>query len=474
MSVDKINIGLNTGKTNVGELMTWMDGSLIVKKPAVFTGTYGDVTINNAKITAKTYQVNSGGVLKFIGSGTGEYYDVSANTVKDFVTGVQVVPDGNNYKLQKTTVYNSNWTDAGNFSRATTLSGAWSGSKYTVTASPQGNTKSIGFTQDSEVQLSLATNGAASEIPNGNRKMVSAPLRVYQTQGTTTTDRYTTSLTINAEAAWNHGWEDAAALTVAPSAGTGSSFDFKAPKYYERTQGNWVREQVSHTFTISKGTPSASGGYASVTDSGSKVVAKIPLDDWYTAGWEDAAELTSPPAAGTDETFIFQAPRYYEKTQGNWVREQVNYNFTITKGATPSYSGYAAVSCGGTTVGRINIGDWYTAGMNDVGAYIVTETQTDTWYSTWDLPAGDSITFYPAKWVINEFVLDEDHALTVTASGGGGGSHSPRISIAGQGNVSVSGRTLLGTYSSSTLHNSYLLLDAICGGSTGKYYISIN
>jgi hypothetical protein len=50
-------------------------------------------------------------------------------------------PTNNVYTLQHQTA-DGTWHDAGTFSRATSLSGAWSGNKFTVTASPQGNTAS--------------------------------------------------------------------------------------------------------------------------------------------------------------------------------------------------------------------------------------------------------------------------------------------------------------------------------------------
>lgn len=60
-------------------------------------------------------------------------------------TALQVVDAGNNtYKIQRKSFNNQEWQDVpGTFSRATSLSGAWSGAAYTVTASPQGNTISV-------------------------------------------------------------------------------------------------------------------------------------------------------------------------------------------------------------------------------------------------------------------------------------------------------------------------------------------
>ena len=76
--------------------------------------------------------------LTLLGTGSDTALDIP-----NAYTAIKVVSDGNNgYKLQGKTVTNDSWADIPNtsFSRATTLSGAWSGDVYTITASPQGNT----------------------------------------------------------------------------------------------------------------------------------------------------------------------------------------------------------------------------------------------------------------------------------------------------------------------------------------------
>lgn len=66
--------------------------------------------------------------------------------LEDVVYDLKIVPPSsgsNTYTLQKKTIYpDASWVTIGTFSRATSLSGAWSGSpaKYIVTASPQGTT----------------------------------------------------------------------------------------------------------------------------------------------------------------------------------------------------------------------------------------------------------------------------------------------------------------------------------------------
>lgn len=75
-------------------------------------------------------------------SGADHYYmDSYSGDLVDSIKGVQVIADGNNYKLQYKTFAGDTWTDAGTFSRAAKFSGAWNGSgTYTVTADPNGST----------------------------------------------------------------------------------------------------------------------------------------------------------------------------------------------------------------------------------------------------------------------------------------------------------------------------------------------
>lgn len=62
---------------------------------------------------------------------------------EDAITELQITgPTNNVYKLQRKRFDETSWTDVGSFSRATSLSGAWSGNTITVTASPQGDTYS--------------------------------------------------------------------------------------------------------------------------------------------------------------------------------------------------------------------------------------------------------------------------------------------------------------------------------------------
>ena len=69
--------------------------------------------------------------------------------IPDAVSDLQIVAPtqgSNDYTLQKKTYSDNNWTNVGTFSRATTLSGAWSSGAFTVTATPQGDTLTTSLT----------------------------------------------------------------------------------------------------------------------------------------------------------------------------------------------------------------------------------------------------------------------------------------------------------------------------------------
>ena len=74
-------------------------------------------------------------------------------------------------------------------------------------------------------------------------------------------------------------------------------------------------------------------------------------------GWNDARSHVSAPSYGEGTSFVFTCP-------STTYKDSTDYTFTIAKGSTPSSNGYASVSLSGVLVGRIQIGDWFTAGFN--------------------------------------------------------------------------------------------------------------
>lgn len=89
---------------------------------------------------------------------------------------------------------------------------------------------------------------------------------------------------VNAEGVWNKGWDAARAMLAPPDAlatNTGESRNFSVaiPAADRSTE-----TPATYNFTLVKGTPSANGGYATVSYNGN-AVARIDISDWWTAAY---------------------------------------------------------------------------------------------------------------------------------------------------------------------------------------------
>lgn len=121
-------------------------------------------TIPNLTGIAATFSGNivAAGLMAagvYVGSGS------SWTNISDGIASVRVDgPKSNVYTLQYKKFSDSSWQDAGTFSRATSLSGSWSGTTYTVTASPQGNTNTTSVSLD----LTGSANIIGASVKHGN------------------------------------------------------------------------------------------------------------------------------------------------------------------------------------------------------------------------------------------------------------------------------------------------------------------
>lgn len=84
----------------------------------------------------------------------------NARSLANAITALQITRDGDTYTLKKQDFDDAAWVDVGTFSRATTLTGTWSSGKFTVNASPQGES----FWTDL-VQGPVSWEGTAGTIP---------------------------------------------------------------------------------------------------------------------------------------------------------------------------------------------------------------------------------------------------------------------------------------------------------------------
>lgn len=315
---------------------------------------------------------------------------------------------------------------SGNFSNAVSLSagGSWSGDRFTATVSLWGKiNKSITMTgtvavtnavvDDSMYNDQYAViNVTLSHTVNGSSKtgITTSFPQVYvrgiavrgwqkaiglvnynagETTVTVPSGTYgnTAPLDISATrtTGWNDGYDIARGYVSMPGSGSGTSFTVKVPKA-DRT-GN-----ESRTFTLTKGTPSASGGYASVSYN-SQAVAKISLDDWWSggrdsvtvsaAGWQNGAnrvsasngksyvDVTLPSFTTSQDTgFTDHKINVYFKTASVGaalataeVNATTEYNAGVTAGNT---AGYNSAKLAGSWDGAVWTVTKGTTGSNSV------------------------------------------------------------------------------------------------------------
>lgn len=139
----------------------------------VFIGNSRSTTVINGKLNVSDFTANSISAKlatlaqvvinglnvlgdAYVRNGAGNQQNVSAAIWDIQLSG----PVNNVYTLKRRRINEANYVDIGTFSRATTLSGAWNSGKFTVSASPQGNT----FWTDL-VQGATTWNGNTGTIP---------------------------------------------------------------------------------------------------------------------------------------------------------------------------------------------------------------------------------------------------------------------------------------------------------------------
>ena len=119
--------------------------------------------------------------------GSGALSPVATETyVSGSVYNLRFQRSGNTYTLQKQSLGTTGWQDVGSFSRATTLSGAWSGGVLTVSASPQDQEMTFGLFDLRNADITWSgtagtitvyanVNGDETRRDTGKRLHVNAP-----------------------------------------------------------------------------------------------------------------------------------------------------------------------------------------------------------------------------------------------------------------------------------------------------------
>lgn len=162
ISADHVTI---SGTTKLSGAMTIDgEGRLRVSRVLMVGDTSSNTVINSGHISAPQVGITSGGSLTFTGSGTGEYYTINVGTLQGMVKSFSV----ENNVLTLTPFYG----DPVNFSKAVTLSGAWSNGNYVVTAK-ENNVSVATLSYDPPMRL------------NGVTSASNFSAEVYEIQGST-------------------------------------------------------------------------------------------------------------------------------------------------------------------------------------------------------------------------------------------------------------------------------------------------
>ena len=316
ISADRVRL---SGNTTVEDSMTIENGALLVKKAAVFGTTSGrQVSINNGSVNAPTLQVNSGGKLVIVGSATGEHYDVTSTVIQGMIKSASV----NGNVLTLTPFYGGDIT----FSKATSLSGGWSGGNYVVTAKQNGTTVNT-HTYNPPMRLNgvtSASNFSAEiyETPSGGTPVARKSVYGYLVAGGTGLGSYVDVNTKN-----DGTGTSVARLGVGSVYAEGQTAGETAGKNAVTiNKGSWSSGQIQ--FTKNTGTASTKG-------------VKVGLD----GGWN-----------GTDYNYTIKD--YYDNSQG------VSTGYTGTIDASDIWKvSYDEITCGspssdsGDISGRYKVGE---------------------------------------------------------------------------------------------------------------------
>lgn len=186
-----------TGTTTINNVMTVASGRVYIKKPLRVEG--------DAMMQSLTLRGGSGSMT------------LTDAKLLPVVNAVRISgPSNNQYTLQFKTLSNSNWADAGTFSRAVTQWGRlWSGGRFTATAQPQGQSCwtsiQMGDPSWSGRTVTIPINAVTDENPGDveyTGRSVSATFTASKSDISMTRTRKTSEPSTDASLTWisSNGW----------------------------------------------------------------------------------------------------------------------------------------------------------------------------------------------------------------------------------------------------------------------------
>ena len=327
--------------------------------------------------------VSERGGINVYSVGTTSFYQGGVECyVPNAINNLRITQSGNAYILQRKCFSDNDWVDVGTFSRATQLSGSWSGNSYTVTADPQGNeistqvfvsTPTWGTGDDkgkATVSFYYFQNGSRVEILpaviNCNAKLQEkgpGAVKITSNGTYTPTDDNIGFKYVEVDIAgggnYDAGWAAAVAKLSWPSAGTANNY-------------------ISIGYPPSTVDGSAlSKIYAILNDGNNAVVLSNNGTNYarfehnkYNAGWEAARAKVEFPATGTTASMDIKYPpstvdgsavtrTYTLSNDGDNAVKLTGGGYTVAKLTHNKYTaGYNAGSTAGYNSG-------YSAGVTD-------------------------------------------------------------------------------------------------------------
>lgn len=204
--------------------------------------------------------------------------------------------------------------------------------------------------------------------------------------------------------------------------------------------------------------------------------------DRYESGWSAAYGKVKLPAVNTNTaSATFEIP----KSSVNNTADQKTYTLGLSSTPYNFNTKVYLFNPDRSAVAALSVGTVYNAGVDEgnknrhsiVLFSETTETPTITVKYGKTYKAQSQYQAYDGTWHDDYkeiFTVPPDRWQEGYDAGAGSVSHSPSASASFPWTGSIAGRTSLGKVSYTSLHNSYILIDAKCGGETKGYYITVN
>lgn len=534
---DRVVIGTDpNSNASLADTMVIENGNLRVKYGLLVGSLEDHTSINGSKITAKSYQVSTGGKIIFVGSGTGEHYDVDVSTLMSMIRSASV--SGN--VLTLTPFYGDPIT----FSKATSLSGEWSGDSYVVTAkqnratvathtynppmrlngttaasnfsaeiyeTPSGGTpvarKSVygylisgGSGSGSYVDVNTQSDGSGSSVARLSvgsvyTDGVSSVKVIFNSTNKTvipsTSSSAANSIAISLNTGSLSGSGTARKRTVKALAGSYTAESAEITDYGDGYGAGKVDGRSEYKALVRTRFGSSSGGYyveayennsGSASIPSSSISYKLALSGSTSSSKVQIQNTSGSKLSNTPELSVGSlytggwdacyATRVFSATANS---KTLSYGESVTVSASLKNSSGTAVSMGSRTY--VAPADRYANGWNDGAATsgLIYVSDTTGYSDQGVLPYESKIapTYIDAN---GNRQIQKVFWRVPADSGGGGGDHSPAITEFTPGwTGNIGSRTKLKSIDASDIKSrTYILLTASCGGETKQYYITVN